>query len=327
LSLAEQKYYNACAAIDSQITVDVHVQGVIPKIFQAARRQSKFPLTLNAGEKLRSAGASQGSTIFLLTGFPVPYPFAKKPNEVHSDGPVGIASLAAALVGRYNARVFVITDEGLEEIVRGCLDASFGSRSISNSTQVIALPKNVNLDRECDQLIRDHKPNLLISSEKPGRNSKGEFHSIAGLRLTQYVSQADKLFDFAAEKKISTIAIGDVGNEIGMRSIESGVTQALPRGGACSCPCNGSIVSGSNADAILLGTMSDWGVYGLMAWMGLEQKDPSVLPDSDELVTILNAFARNSNLKDWTQLMTDDISMPCTVSCLEILKHIIVRSS
>jgi hypothetical protein len=319
--VTDSKLAQVCNAIDQEIVVDAHVKGIISKIYSVAREQNGDPLVFSAGRKI-SKSIKRGGPIFLLTGFPVPYPFAKRPNEVHSDGPVGIASLAKLLTGRLGVQTLVVTDEGLGHISRGCLKAAFGGE-IPHGTGVFEMPKNVDLRDLCTELLEERKPSLLISSEKPSRSVGGEFHAIAGGRLTPFVSRADILFDIAPGMGIPTVAVGDVGNEVGMGAIREAVKQALPNGGACTCPCKTDIIAATHADAVVLGTMSDWGVYGIGAYLACENGDPSQVPGSGEVKAIMDAFAKESNLKDWTELMTDDLSVDCTAACLETLRHIV----
>src|SRR2546428_3226119 len=200
------KMVQVCNAIDQQIVVDAHVQGIVPAIYAVARKKNKDPLVLSGGRIIDEAVA-RGGPVLLLTGFPVPYPFAKRQNEVHSDGPVGVASLARVLTGQMGLETVVITDEGLGHISEACLKAAF-SGSVPQRTSVLELPKNVDLKDRCTQILHDRKPTVLISSEKPSRSAKGEFHAIAGGRLTPFVSRSDVLFDIAPGMGIRTGQVG-----------------------------------------------------------------------------------------------------------------------
>jgi hypothetical protein len=79
-----------------------------------------------------------------------------------------------------------------------------------------------------------------------------------GLDITEMMSPAHRLFEVARQGKITTIGIGDGGNEIGMGKIPWGVIRRnIPRGGlvACRVPTDYLIVSG----------ISNWGAYALAA--------------------------------------------------------------
>ncbi len=185
------------------------------------------------------------------------------------------------------------------------------------------MEKGTEINTKCVELLTKYNPSAIISSEKPSRNYKGEFHSAFGQNMTAYVSKCDVLFDIALKKQISRIAIGDLGNEVGMGNIQNVVREVLPSGKMCKCPCEGGAASHTTTDALVLATMCDWGAYGLMAYLALARNDLTLIPEIDEVKTVLNGFAITSGLQNWTQLMTDDISLECTKSCLDILKHIV----
>lgn len=128
------------------------------------------------------------------------------------------------------------------------------SRSL-NSQQLLALCKIV------EEFERDVPP-----------EARNKCHSMRGIDITAHTSPAHLLFEDASrqEPPITTIGIGDGGNEIGMGKIAWDVIRRnIPNGAriACRVPTDHLIVTG----------VSNWGAYGLAAGVRLlrgVQHDP-----------------------------------------------------
>ncbi len=312
-------------AIDRQIVVDVNASGIIPKLYTAARKQAcEMPLIFVAGQILDKVIFSKEQVV-LVTGYPIPYPFGSNPYEVHSDGPVGVASLARLLSVEFQIRTVIVTDSGLGRVIESCLSASFTRRrnNANMLPRVIEMPFDTDITNECEDIFRKHQPGAIIASEKPSRNLMGEYHAAYGDGLTPFVARADTMFDIATERKIATIAVGDLGNEIGMGNIRETVEDVLDYGGMCRCPCKGGIASSTKASALVLGSMSDWGVYGIIAHLALSKHDSSFIPDETEVRSIMDAFAKATGLQNSSELMTDGIPIDCTLACLKVLRQIV----
>ena len=298
----------------------MHAKGIIQGIYDGAREKISYPLVFVAGQLVERA-LLKDSPVILMGGFPVPHPFGRGPNEVHTDGLVGIATLAKALTTLSHNKVLIVADEDLGRISQACVRAVVDTRA-SRRTSIIEMPRNLGIEDRCDKIMNDYAPSLVLSSEKPGRNDKGRYHSASGKNMTKYVSRSDAFFDIARERRVPTVAVGDIGNEMGMGLIRGPIERVLKQRGRCSCPCKGSIIASTSADAVVLGTMSDWGVYGLISYLAIVRDDPSLIPERHQVHDILEALAQEAGVQDWRRLMTDEISLDCVASCLEILKHI-----
>jgi hypothetical protein len=98
-------------------------------------------------------------------------------------------------------------------------------------------------------------------------------HSMRGRDITSSMSPAHLLFEVARRRTppLTTIGIGDGGNEIGMGKIPWRIIRGnIPQGGliACRVPVDRLIVAG----------ISNWGAYGLAAGT-LLVCEPRLLPD------------------------------------------------
>jgi hypothetical protein len=146
------------------------------------------------------------------------------------------------------------------------------------------------------QSIQSQSPNALpqFLAEAPTEHYD-RCHSMRGRDITPHVSPAHFLFEEAAHQspRITTLAIGDGGNEIGMGKIPWEVIRRnIPNGGlvACRTPVDHLIVCG----------ISNWGAYGLAAGVRLLRSadpDPELF-DPDRERTLLQHMIDRGPLVD-----------------------------
>ena len=74
--------------------------------------------------------------------------------------------------------------------------------------------------KQADEIIAKGLPSAVISIECPGANSIGVYHNAVGLDVTELEAKQDILFTKLQNKGVLNIAIGDLGNEIGMGTIK-----------------------------------------------------------------------------------------------------------
>lgn len=110
-------------------------------------------------------------------------------------------------------------------------------------------------------------PAAVVSIEAPGANDAGVYHNAGGMDVSVLEAKTDALWAKLRELGVPSVAIGDLGNEIGMGKIADHIRSFVPftAHGECSCGCKGGILAQSTADSIITATCSDWGCYGLMA--------------------------------------------------------------
>jgi hypothetical protein len=116
-----------------------------------------------------------------------------------------------------------------------------------------------------------------------------------GLDISAYQSPVHKLFEYTLydEPSITTIGIGDGGNEIGMGKIPWHVIRRnIPNGGliACRVPTDHLIVAG----------VSNWGAYGLAAGVSVLRgaKLPHELFDAERERELLRIMVEQGPLVD-----------------------------
>ncbi len=286
-----------------------------------ARNQDELPLCYSAGKAIEEV-VRRKAPVLLLTGFPVPSPFSKEKPAVHSDGPVGIASMIRRLTGKFGLEAIVVTDLGLGPIMKSSIVGGMAGDFDESRITILELPKDRDVKDQCSDILSLHSPGIIIASEKPGRNSVGEYHTAFGKRLTSFVSWSDSLFEVAREMRTPTVAVADLGNDVGMGNIQDVIGSVIPSEMVCACPCKSGIITSISCDHLVVSTMCDWGVYGILTYLAITFSDFSLVPKPSEMIQIMSSFAKTSNLSDVDELMTDGIPLEYTGSCLSILSGI-----
>jgi len=235
--------------IDQAVTVDLAFRKGVQKLYEAAIAIVDEPLCLAAAESIADA-AQKGDRAFIITGFPV---LEKKVCE--TDGPLGAAVLSETLRS-IGLKPILVTDHLCIDVVKAA----------SPDTVVTVCPT----DNEAEALLSRHEPSVLIAIERPGANTKGEYHTMRGINISHLIrSKTDYLFNQAKKQGILTIAVGDGGNELGCGAVIDAVRKYVPYGAKCQCPCNGGIAAATPADILVIGGTSNWGSYGIAACLSL----------------------------------------------------------
>lgn len=104
-------------------------------------------------------------------------------------------------------------------------------------------------------VLKALKPTLVVAVERPGIAQDGRYYNMRGEDISHGVAKFDLFFDLC---ECPTIAFGDGGNEIGMGNVRDHLS-ALP-----------VIPSVTSCDELVISTVSNWGVYGVMAAMSLQ---------------------------------------------------------
>jgi hypothetical protein len=267
--------------LDRLVTVDITARGVVAPLYQAARQAQGEPLTWLAASALYTR-VQPNDVVILATGMPV------GPLQTgEQDGPVGIATLARALVLGLKANPVILTDPTNVEIMTAAV-RSAGlyvyplEQALEHPTAacVMAFPVEIEAAQAASaQLLRRLQPKALITSERAGANEHGAYHAALGRSLTAWCAKVDLLFEDAKAAGILTIGVGDGGNELGCGLIREAVLAAVPNGRQCSCPCGGSVVPRFVPDVLIIAAISNWGTYAVEASLALLTGRREVLHD------------------------------------------------
>ncbi|MBI3408110.1 MAG: DUF4392 domain-containing protein [Planctomycetes bacterium] len=271
----------------------------------------------------RSLAGGRAPTLAIVTGFFIP---TATPPAAETDGPLGALYLARAL-SPLGFQVTLVTDAfcapalrvglGLAGLRKSCRlivlpsPEEAGQMSVSDYAQFF-LERNGNMRPTHLLAIERVGPSHTLESLQKQIGSDGALgetyldflhavpsehqdrcHTMRGRDITDLVSPAHRLFEaFADDPVITTIGIGDGGNEIGMGKIPWDVIDRnIPGGGlvACRVPTDHLIVAG----------LSNWGAYALAAGVRLLRNafDQSIF-DVDEERRLLEAMVEHGPLVD-----------------------------
>lgn len=194
-------------------------------------------------------------TVLLTTGFYVA-------GFAETDGPAGTVTLAEALK-KLGFRPVIVTDP----LCRGffeCRDLDTVYMHAGDSWA------------SCRRLLDRYQPVGLISVERCGENTDGDYANMRGVSIRAHTAPVDHLFELA-QGEIPTVGIGDGGNEIGMGCLQSQIKQELGL-----VPCRVPV------DHLIIATVSNWGAYGLTACLA-QQSGMALLPRTGEVEDYLRS--------------------------------------
>jgi D-glutamate cyclase len=269
--------------------IDEPIRNISRPIHDVIRDKQGQPATTMAAACLLDS-LHEGDFAFFTTGAGTP-PWMPK-GEV--DGPPGMATVARALYfGRRVLPVFVIADNH-RDVVAGTLEG-LGMNVLPRdmaatwywpSAIVEVMPATARIGDAAAwtaELFNRYSPRAVIASEKLGPNEHGVTHTATGLkRSPEFEIDAAELFHAARNRGISTVSVGDVGNELGYGIVHDEVAAILEKAGVGdNCGCGGSIVSAVGCDVLIHGGNADWGAYALAAAIALLVRDTRVLPSTE----------------------------------------------
>jgi D-glutamate cyclase len=277
-------------------------------------------ITATAGDfaaACRNLAETPQPAVAIVTGFIIAH---AQPPAGETDGPLGALFLARALVP-LGFKVVLATDP----FCARALEIGLAVAGLRKSVSVVSLPTAEQAGgmsiHDYWQWFTDRAGALthLIALERAGpshtpesvRAQSGEeqpcldflnevsdehhdrCHSMRGLDITTMMSPAHRLFEVARQEKMTTISIGDGGNEIGMGKIPWDVIRRnVPRGGmvACRVPTDYLIVCG----------ISNWGAYALAAGVAhlRGQPLPAEMFDPEREWELLQVLVERGGLVD-----------------------------
>ena len=200
--------------------------------------------------------------VVILTGFPVRLGLHKFTGA--TDGPLGAGNLAYAFES-IGVPVWLLTDEEAYWVVnaavtrRGC------------KCRPLMLPRYEADEFVAAQLDAIH-PSHVLTIERPGKARDGHYHNMRGGIIDAMFVDASSIIEAARERGITTISIGDGGNEIGMGALAETIEKYVPHGEA--------ICAREVADIALISGVSNWWGWGVSALLS-RMYGINLLPSDD----------------------------------------------
>ena len=240
----------------------------------------------------QSVAETPDAGLSIVTGFYIAH---AEPPCGETDGPLGAVFLARALAP-LGVRVALQTDFFCERALQAGLEAC----GLDQSVAVLGLPPlnhpwevwlELDWRKSC---VPSAGLTHLIALERVGPSYNGPCYSMRGVDITASMCPAQLVFENAGQPpRVTTIGVGDGGNEIGMGKVPRDViARNIPNGGliACRVPTDYLIVAG----------VSNWGAYALAAGVALlrgAKLDPSLFDEERER-ELLRVMVENGPLVD-----------------------------
>jgi hypothetical protein len=326
--------------VDRLVTIEmkrggVENGGVILPLYEAAHRAQGRALALLAAERLIER-VGKGEYVLLLTGSGRP-PWRPRGE---TDGPLGAASLGRAVKLGLGARpVYVAAEPYLPPVVAASEAAGITCTHDREMAEYegfypTALVRRFTLDKdeafaEACALLDELRPAAVISIETLGPNAKGVIHSANGYeRPPEHVAHTYHLVEEATRRGIFTLGIGDFGNEIGCGVVADELTTLLPCWATCKCACASDPVCHVPADVLVVGSISNWGGYGVSACLAYLLRDPTILQsaETERRMGLDCAYAGAEGEAGMKQPWVDGTS-PETQEAVVTMLHMLVRNA
>ena len=175
--------------------------------------------------------------------------------------------------------------------------------------------------------LHEHRPGLLealapthlVAVERSGRAADGRYYDMRGADISAFTDPLDEWFLTAATQGVTTIGIGDGGNEIGMGRVQAEVKEVVKLGGQI-----GSVVP---TDFLVVAGVSNWGAYGLVGALSLLTGE-ELLPSGDEAGRHVLSVVEGGGVDGITRERAgtvDDVSLQDNLSLLERIREVTRR--
>lgn len=287
--------------------MDNNILEAIDKTIKTGVERRGFFIKSLDSKSLGYAGKElfNSKTVFILTGFCI-----RDTLTGETDGPIGALSIASALE-RLGKKAVIISDIYSKKI----LEAGIKAGNINAKLEIVPY-KNPEIISET--LLNKYNPTHLIAIERPGKANDKCYYSMRGEDLRDLIPNTDILFEEAVKRKITTIAIGDGGNELGMGGLAFLET--------INCKEN-SIWARSIADYQILCGVSNWGGYGLVAVLSI-MSGQALLHDRNSEIKLLEEIVSCGSVDGYTkkkELTVDGLSLEENLAILEKLNNIVEK--
>lgn len=283
LTRQELTAWNVGENLDQIMNLDPRGYGVCRILYEGSREYTGKPLTINGAEGLIK-NVKEKNLVYIITGF-VLTPFM----QPETDGAIGAVLLARALVRAVGAKPVIVCPKEAKEAIADCAETA-GLHCFDRLDEVMKqdsalgiiafTKKKEEAQAQAGDMLKCHGlPAAVIAIEAPGANEKGEYHNATGLNVTALEAKSDVLFHMLCKQGVMSLAIGDLGNEMGMGTIGTHIRKKIPYTDRkeCRCGCEGGILASSEAEHIITATTSDWGCYGLIGALAYLKKDMDIM--------------------------------------------------
>ena len=319
--------------LDQLMNLDPRGYGVCRILYAGSRDYMKEPIAMKCAKGLKNA-LSGGDIVYIITGFVL---MPHKHGEM--DGIIGAMLLARMLVRAYGAHPVIVCPEECSEAVQA-LSNTVGLHMYDDPKEFMEYPTAVcrvvftkdasSAEAQADELIILLPPKAVIAIEAPGANDRGVYHNAKGRDLSFLQAKTDAILEKCISSGVYTMAIGDLGNELGMGSIREHLQKYVPfmEEGGCVCGCGGSSLAHVGAQDIITTTISHWGAEAVIAATAYLHRNPDLIHSKDIEIDAIRTASRCGmvDMYGWLDLCIDGIDMDFHVNLLEMMRACVVNA-
>lgn len=305
--------------------------GIVVPMYEVCRAHHGGPLSMAAAAALRER-VIPGSTVVIATGAGV------SPNLPlgETDGPIGAAVLAAAIIKGLRAKVVFVTEEahmapikaavGLTNAKLAVWAAEHPEREVT-PIAIESFPIGMNRGQtRSRELIETLSPSAVIFVERDGPNVEGAFHGVRGdCRDPLAVGYVYLLAYQATEAGVLTIGIGDGGNEVGFGAVREAIRNILPHQGRSLAGHPSGVVTVVATDVTVSAAVSNWGACAVGAALAVLLKNPELLHDADtehELIAVTVAAGARDGATSKQAMIVDGIAFNGHLAFVNLLNAV-----
>lgn len=300
---------NLGQSLDDLANIDPRGYGVCKILYRAARRLTGKPLCMNAAEKLVKA-VKPGEYVCILSGFVLP-PW----NKAETDGIVSAVLLCRALEKGLGVNPVLVCPEECRKAVQAM------SACAGIEPEVVVFTKSTQeAAGQADHIIEKYHPAAVISIECPGCNGEGIYHNATGVDVTAMEAKQDVLFEKLQKLGVFNIAIGDLGNEIGMGSVTDAINTYIPKGKIIGVH--------TRTDNLITAMVSDWGCYAMIAAMAFLLEDPEIMHTRQLEQQVLTCGSENGLVDMYGEAIAavDGFGLGIMLPIVELMGNMVKRA-
>jgi hypothetical protein len=227
--------------------------------------------------------------VLIATGFPVEKSF-------ETDGPIGAIALYQVLDRIQSEPIFICAPP-----ISRVLQSAYRTHEIPILSWEATVPL-------AEAALAELKPALIVAIERPGAARDGRYYNMRGKDITDFAAKLDVFFTLCT---CPTIAVGDGGNEIGMGNIAAALSELAITPSVTTC------------DELVLATVSNWGVYGIVAALELETGED--LFGCFDVVAIVDFLVRRGavdGLTGFAERSEDGFALDIGLAVIERLRRL-----